>query len=79
MHPVVNHQKEKKRNTKVTSNNAGNNGTVVASRPVNTAYDLTIPSTDGNRNNRDSAAVTHKQCKVTSCYRAQQAEAGEKF
>lgn len=54
MHPVVNHQK-KKRNAKVTTNNTGNNGTMITSRPVNNAYDLLIPSTDYNRNNRNLA------------------------
>lgn len=54
MHPVVNHQKGKK-NAKVTTNNTGNNGTMITSRPVNNAYDLPIPPTDYNRNNRNLA------------------------
>lgn len=42
MHPVVNHQKKKKKYTKVTTNNTRNNGTLVTSHPVNNAYNLTI-------------------------------------
>lgn len=52
-------KKKEKRNTRQPyEGNTGNNGTIVTSRPVNSAYDLIIPSMDCNRNNRDSQLRT---------------------
>lgn len=60
-------RRKKKRNAKVTTNNTGNNGTIITSRPVNSAYDLPIPPSDYNRNNRNLA-------QVASCSRPKQPE-----